>query len=112
MPSYVVTYTSMPIDADSPEEAIARDGNGGGSWTAVPLPNDSTALEVAAYVDEGDHGAPVGHLTIGGLSVHCYEHTDTDGPVAIVEVDHVDLGRARVYVDDAVVADTATLGGP
>ena len=29
MPSYIVTYTSMPIEADSPEESIARDRNGG-----------------------------------------------------------------------------------
>ncbi len=53
MPSYVVTYTSMPIEADSPEEAIARDGNGGGNWTAVALPDDPYALTVNAYVDEG-----------------------------------------------------------
>ncbi len=106
MPSYIVTYTSMPIEADSPEEAIARDGNGGGNWTATPLPDDPAALTVDAYVDEGDQGLPVGHLSIGGLSVHCYQYTDEDGAIAIVEVDHASQHRTRVYVDDAPLLDT------
>lgn len=104
---YVVTYTSMPIEADSPEEAIARDGNGGGNRTAVALPDDPYALTVNAYVDEGDEGRSVGHLTIRGLSVHCYQHTDADGALAVVEVDHATTCRARVYADDARLVDTA-----
>jgi hypothetical protein len=106
MPSYVVTYTSMPVEADSREEAIARDGNGGGHWTATPLPADPDTLAVSAYVDEGDQGRFVGHLSIGGLTVHCYQHTDEGGPIAIVEVDDATEQRTRVYVDDAPVLDT------
>lgn len=82
----------MPIEADSAEEAIARDGNGGGNWTA-------------AYVDEGEQGLPIEHLTIGGLTVHCYQHTGPDGAIAVVEVDHADTYPARVYVEDALATD-------
>lgn len=36
VPKYVVTFTSMVIDADSPDEAIDRAGEfkGGGNWEA------------------------------------------------------------------------------
>ncbi len=49
----------------------------------------------------------MGHLTIGGLSVHCYQHTDAAGAIAVVEVDYATTCRARVYVDDERLVDTA-----
>lgn len=48
MPQWVVTYTSMPIDADTAETAIAREGSGGGHWNAYPLRSRPGALEVGA----------------------------------------------------------------
>ena len=38
MGEWVVTYTSMPIEADTAEEAISREGSGGGHWNAYPIP--------------------------------------------------------------------------
>lgn len=39
MPQYVVTYQSMVIEADTPEDAItkAEDSSGGGHWEAVEV---------------------------------------------------------------------------
>lgn len=41
MPEYVVTFTSMVIDADDEEDAINRAGDfkGGGNWEAVEIPD-------------------------------------------------------------------------
>jgi hypothetical protein len=41
MPHYVVTFTSMVIEADSPEDAIDKAGDfkGGGSWEADLMPS-------------------------------------------------------------------------
>lgn len=39
-PRYIVTYESMPIEADSPEEAIEHhtaNERGGGTWSAVEV---------------------------------------------------------------------------
>lgn len=73
-PRYIVTYESMPIDADSPEEAIelhTANERGGGTWNAVevtegddlavvrdmPDPRDDALDLIAAYlqtVEDGD----------------------------------------------------------
>lgn len=38
MQDYIVTYTSMVIEADNEEEAIAKaDAGGGGHWEARPF---------------------------------------------------------------------------
>lgn len=50
MSEWIVTYTSMPIEADSAEQAIEREGNGGGHWNAYPVTQRPEALEAHAAV--------------------------------------------------------------
>jgi len=105
--SYVITYTSMPIEAASAEQAIERDGNGGGLWRAVAVPTATDALPLDAWIDDGDDGLNVAHIVIGGMEVHCYQVTD-DGsrePVRILEIDNQANAPIRVYVDDAPLLD-------
>lgn len=107
MGSYVITYTSMPVEADSPEQAIERDGNGGGLWRAVAVPSAAHALALDAWVDEGDDGLNIAHIVIGGVEVHCYQFTDDDGgePVRVLEIDNRANAPVRVYVDDEALLD-------
>ena len=58
MAEWVVTYTSMPIEADTAEEAISREGSGGGHWNAYPIRQHSEALGV--HADIWPRGCPPG----------------------------------------------------
>lgn len=106
MPHYIVTMTSMVIEADSADEAIERagDGNGGGnSWEAVQveepgwrtvLPDGETTLLQAEVP------------TVGQITVY---RSEADGAV-VVEIDTTDercptigdhaVPMMRVHVND------------
>lgn len=93
---WVVTYTSMTIDADTAEEAIDRAGDfkGGGNWEAEEVgdsPRESRDLPTG-YPFEFDHGITVGQ----------YE-SDEDG-AHLVWIDTTeDTGHIRVYLNDGSI---------
>ena len=88
MSEWIVTYTSMPIEADSAEQAIEREGNGGGHWNAYPVRQRPEALEANAAVWPGDADLPVILGALGGLRLAMYQHRDDeDAPLPIPGVD-------------------------
>jgi hypothetical protein len=105
---WIATYTSMPIEAGSAEEAIEREGSGGGHWNAYPLHHRPGALKAHAAVWPGDADLPVILGAVGGLRLAMYQHRDTDDgplPVVVLDLDRDDLELAvRVYVGDTPVA--------
>lgn len=53
---YVITYTSLAVEADSPEEAIeyhTLNDRGGGNWEAIPVIPAACPLGLGGY-DRGD----------------------------------------------------------
>ena len=76
MAEWVVTYTSMPIEADTAEEAISREGNGGGHWSAYPIRQRPEAREVHADIWPGDADLAVILGAVGGLRLAVYQHRD------------------------------------
>ena len=114
MSEWIVTYTSMPIEADSAEEAIQREGSGGGHWNAYPVRQRPGALKTHAAVEPGDADLPVILGAVGGLRLSMYQHRDTDDkplPVVVLELDRDDLElEVRVYADDVPVATLPAVG--
>lgn len=116
MSEWIVTYTSMPIEADSAEEAIQREGSGGGHWNAYPVRQRPGALDAHAAVEPGDADLPVILGALGGLRLSMYQHRDTNDaplPVIVLELDRDDLElelEVRVYADDAPVATLPAMG--
>ncbi|ACZ32382.1 hypothetical protein Xcel_3383 (plasmid) [Xylanimonas cellulosilytica DSM 15894] len=105
MAEWIVTYTSMPIEAQTAEDAIARDCNGGGHWQAYPLHVDRPEVfDLEVETIHGDADLPVLTATLGPAQVHAYQHRDEDDqplPVLVVEVDVDEGTEVRVYVNDA-----------
>lgn len=108
MSEWVVTYTSMPVEADSAQEALEREGNGGGHWNAVPVRQRPGALEAHAGIWPGDADLPVILGAVGGLRLAAYQHRDEEDrplPVVVVDIDRDDPTlEVRLVVDDATVA--------
>ena len=104
MAAWIVTYTSMPIEADTAEEAIARDGSGGGHWQAYPVHADRPEVfELEVDTKTGDAGLPLLEATLGPAQVLAYQHRDEQDrplPVLVVEVDVDDKTETRVYLND------------
>lgn len=104
MPAWIVTYASMPIEAETAEEAIARDGNGGGHWHAYPVhPDRPEIFDLDAEVSTGDAALPVLTACVGPAQVHVYQHRVDDHPlpVVVIEADVPDhTTEVRVYVND------------
>ncbi|MFJ4233930.1 hypothetical protein [Cellulosimicrobium cellulans] len=104
MAAWIVTYRSMPIEADTAEEAIGRDGSGGGHWQAYPVHADRPdVFELEVETTTGDAGLPLLSADLGPARVHAYQHRDEHDeplPVLVVEVD-VDAGtETRVYLNE------------
>jgi hypothetical protein len=88
MAEWVVTYTSMPIEADTAEEAISREGSGGGHWNAYPIRQHPEALEVHADIWPGDADLAVILGSVGGLRLAVYQHrNEQDRPLPVVVLD-------------------------
>lgn len=109
MAEWIVTYASMPIEADSAEEAISREGGGGGHWNAYPVRRDlEDALEVHADVEPGDADLAVIHGAVGGLRLAIYQHRDEKDnplPVVVLDLDRDDPAlEVRVVLDDQRLA--------
>lgn len=108
MSEWIVTYTSMPIEADSAEQAIEREGNGGGHWNAYPVRQRPEALEAHAAVWPGDADLPVILGALGGLRLAMYQHRDDEDaplPVVVLDLDRDDPElEVRVYVGDMPLA--------
>jgi hypothetical protein len=86
--SYIVTYISMVIEADSPEDAIARaEDQGGGNWEASEVRDGEWAKRPTAT--EFDHGITVGR----------YE-SEADGAHVIWIDTKMNTGRIRVDLND------------
>ncbi|WP_043650816.1 hypothetical protein [Cellulosimicrobium cellulans] len=104
MAAWIVTYTSMPIEADTAEEAIARDGSGGGHWQAYPVHADRPdVFDLEVDPTTGDADLPVLSATLGPARMHAYQHRDEHDrplPVLVVEVDVNDDTETRVYLND------------
>lgn len=103
MGSWIVTYQSMPIEADSAEQAIAQDGSGGGHWQAYPHPTQPGALPMGVETMAGDADLPCSVTYLGNARVSTYQHFDGDQaplPVVVVEVDVDDPAlEVRVYAN-------------
>lgn len=108
MPEWIVTFTSMPIEAATVEDAIAREGSGGGHWNAYPIRQRPGALEAHAAVWPGDADLPVILGAVGGIRIAAYQHRDQADqplPVIVLDLDRDDLGlEVRIVVDDRTVA--------
>lgn len=91
MPKFIVNYTSMVIDADTADEAIARaEGSSGGHWEAVPycrdpehthLQAEATRLRTIikqAYSNQGWDIGTVKRILLPGLEG--YEHLTPEEP--------------------------------
>ena len=108
MAEWVVTYTSMPIEADTAEEAISREGSGGGHWNAYPIRQHPEALEVHADIWPGDADLAVILGAVGGLRLAVYQHRDEHDrplPVVVLDLDRDDPSlEIRVVLDDQRLA--------
>lgn len=108
MSEWIVTYTSMPLEADSAEQAIEREGNGGGHWNGYPVRQRPEALKAHAAVWPGDADLPVILGALGGLRLAMYQHRDSEGaplPVVVLDLDRDDRElEVRVYVGDMPLA--------
>jgi len=104
MTAWIVTYTSMPIEADTAEEAIARDGSGGGHWQAYPLhPDRPDVFDLEVDTTTGDAGLPLLSATVGPATMYAYQHRDEHDrplPVLVVEIDTDHDTEVRTYVND------------
>ena len=102
MPHWIVTYASMPIEADTAAEAVERDGRGGGHWQTYPTaPGDPERFDLEVDVTHGDADLPVLEARIGPAKVAAYQYRDEDDgplPVLVVEVETSDPDlEVRVY---------------
>ena len=107
MAEWVVTYTSMPIEADTAEEAISREGSGGGHWNAYPIRQHSEALEVHADIWPGDADLAVilGALTGPPRGLSLRDEQDRPLPVVVLDLDRDDPSlEIRVVPDDQRLA--------
>ena len=104
MAAWIVTYTSMPIEAETAEDAIAREGSGGGHWQAYPAHVGRPEMfDLDVETIHGDADLPVLTATLGPAKVHAYQHRDEDDqplPLVVVEVDVDEGTEVRLYVND------------